>query len=217
MPTGYTESVQDGTVTDFADFALQCARAFGACISMRDDPMDAPVPDEFTASDYNGRALVEAQADLAKLAAMSPTDRQAAADLANAEAAKTWDDHEEEKARQNLRYEAMLEKVHQWAPPTDEHTGLKKFMIEQLTHSIDFDCGPPYSKRPTPKTVDDWYSEALADAHRTVAYHAKTQAEEIERARKRTQWIRDLRASLLPSKSEAARRRWRYSIEPIPI
>jgi len=32
MPTGYTTGVQDGTVTEFKDFALLCARMMGEII-----------------------------------------------------------------------------------------------------------------------------------------------------------------------------------------
>src|SRR5262245_849411 len=43
MPNAYTAPVLDGTVTDFADFALRCARAFGATgVDMRDEPADVP-------------------------------------------------------------------------------------------------------------------------------------------------------------------------------
>lgn len=50
MPTGYTYPVCEGKITEFPDFALSCARAFGALISMREEPMDAPLPDEIAAS-----------------------------------------------------------------------------------------------------------------------------------------------------------------------
>ena len=43
MPTGYTAYVQDGVITEFADFAMKCARAFGALIDMRDESLDAEI------------------------------------------------------------------------------------------------------------------------------------------------------------------------------
>ena len=61
MPTGYTASVADGRVTEFAPFALQCARAMGALIMMRDEPHDAPIPERFEASDYYSKSLAEAR------------------------------------------------------------------------------------------------------------------------------------------------------------
>lgn len=203
MPTGYTADVQDGKITEFADFAMACARAFGACVTMRDDPSSASIPEQFAPSDYSAKALKKATADLAELEAMTPDDRQSAADMANAEAVKSWDDYEAKKAVRAARYEAMLVKVRDWTPPTSEHNGMKEFMVQQLTESIRFDCGEPYSKRPEPKSVDDWFATALAEANRSVSFYAKAQAEEIERARQRTKWVADLRASLLP-KNEAA-------------
>lgn len=47
MPTGYTADVQSGKVTDFAEYAMNCARAFGALVLMRDDPSDADIPERF--------------------------------------------------------------------------------------------------------------------------------------------------------------------------
>ena len=35
MPTGYTAAVCSGEITEIKDFALSCARAFGALITMR--------------------------------------------------------------------------------------------------------------------------------------------------------------------------------------
>jgi hypothetical protein len=40
MPTGYTAGVADGTITEFREYALLCARAFGACIMLRDEPVE---------------------------------------------------------------------------------------------------------------------------------------------------------------------------------
>ena len=46
MPTGYTADIQDGKITTLREYALSCARAFGALIMMRDDPHDAPIADD---------------------------------------------------------------------------------------------------------------------------------------------------------------------------
>ncbi len=40
MPSGYTENIYYGKKVAFKDFALGCARAFGACVMQRDDPAD---------------------------------------------------------------------------------------------------------------------------------------------------------------------------------
>lgn len=65
MPTGYTADVADGKITDFVEYALQCARAFGACIMLRDEPISSEIP-EFQPSDYNANALAEAEKTLSR-------------------------------------------------------------------------------------------------------------------------------------------------------
>jgi len=39
MPSGFTSDIYDGKKITFKDFTLKCARAFGACIHLRDDPI----------------------------------------------------------------------------------------------------------------------------------------------------------------------------------
>ena len=48
MPTGYTSKIYEGkeNVTG-KSFIMDCARGFGACISMRDESSDTPIPEEF--------------------------------------------------------------------------------------------------------------------------------------------------------------------------
>lgn len=204
MPTGYTAAVADGEIEDFADFAMQCARAFGACITMRDDPSDTPIPDEFTPSDYNAKALLDAQSELRRLEKMTEEEKVAASAADFKARLQSWQDHEDDKSLRKQRYEAMLAKVLEWVPPTDEHIDMKAFMVSQLEDSIKHDCGPSYSKKPLHLTPDDWFADALARANREVAYHAKAQAEEIERARNRTRWISALRSSLKPMPAKVA-------------
>lgn len=197
MPTGYTHNVQDGSLTEFRDFALQCARAFGACITLRDEPAGAPIPDEFQPSDYHEKALASAKAELARLEALSDRDVARAADADYEAAAEGWKKRRAEKITQLQRYEAMLAKAEAWIPPTPDHQGLKDFMCEQLRQSIDFDCGGgSWDKLPTRQTEAAWRFNAIETATRSIAHHTKEHAKEVERCRGRTEWVRALRASV---------------------
>lgn len=196
MPTGYTADVQDGKVTEFKDFALQCARAFGALITMRDSPKDAPLPDMIEPStSYHDSALATATARLAKLRAMTPAQIEKAAQRAWDKQLAAHNEYEAEKKLRRGRYEAMLEKVRAWTPPTHEHVGLKTFMKDQLAESIKFDCSraAPIPEQPSSA---DWLSTERAAALRDIEYHTKAKAEEIERATGRTDWLQQLRKSL---------------------
>lgn len=200
MPTGYTHNVGEGKLTEFPAFAMQCARAFGAMISMRDDPADAPIPDSFEASDYYGDRIVERQAELDRLRTMSPAEIAAAAAEALEDARATHEGYIAERRQTRARYEAMLAKVLEWEPPTPDHIGLKDFMSDQLRQSIDFDCSEKYLTPPHPAeyTPAKWHERAAAEAARSLAYSISSQADERRRAEERTAWVKALRASLAP-------------------
>jgi len=196
MPTGYTADIKDGI--SFETFALNCARAFGACVTLRDEPGGGEnIPDEFAPSDYHVKAVQKAHDELATLLAMPEQEQERAA-------AKSWDDAEtsrimrlEDKRKQREAYEAMLAKVNAWTPPTLEHVGLHEFMLSQIAQSIDFDCGGDYDKEPTPRmTGDQWASERAARLNRDIGYHEKEHAAEVQRAESRTAWVKALRSAL---------------------
>jgi hypothetical protein len=199
MPTGYTADVQSGKVTEFPEFAMQCARAFGALISMRDEPASAPIPDEFKPSDYNAEALKKAEAELARLLGMSLAEVNAAAQSAYEQAVEAWERRDRLRTEHRARYNAMLQKARAWTPPTIEHEELKKFMIEQLTESIHFDTVSKHDAKPEKQEPGDWYRWIVEQARRNVDYRAKAHREEVQRARERTEWVRALRDSLKQS------------------
>lgn len=132
MPTGYTANVCDGKVTEFSDFAMQCARAFGALITMRDDPSDAPIPEEFKPSTYSADRYSEAKEKLRELRALTPEQVEVRALCAYEEAVARVKQRNDADFRQNDRIDAMLAKVAAWTPPTSDHVEMKNFMAEQL-------------------------------------------------------------------------------------
>lgn len=202
MPTGYTADVQGGKVTDFSAFAMQCARAFGALIMMRDDPADAPIKD-FEPSMYNLEAKRKAEAELMALRSMTVEEIRAAYRAEQDKATRYRDEYLQRKETERVRYEAMLAKVRAWEPPTAEHVGLKTFMVEQLVESIKFDCGGDWTPEIPYDGPDKWWQEQVSSAERAIARHAAEHEKEIERTEGRNRWVRELRASLPLSESPA--------------
>ena len=198
MPTGYTAGVKDGEVMEFRDYALQCARAFGALVMMRDDPADAPIPDEFKASDHHDKRLAEAQVELTKLRTLTDSQAATLAKAANKMAVAEWREREARRTAERARYEAMLAKVEAWEPPTGEHVELKKFMADQLRQSIDWDCGKA-DEKPAAMTGAEWLAAQIKSAEWDVEYYTRHAAEEKQRAADRTAWVRALKDSLDPS------------------
>lgn len=195
MPTGYTAALGDGRITEFRDFAMQCARAFGALITMRDDAFDAPIPDVIEPSNYSRDAAKRAEDELNAFMAMSDEEVAAAADAAYAKAVKYDADFHAKQNAENACYEAMRQKVWAWTPPTDDHKELKSFMLQQIEISISNfkGSGAPDRNDYAPET---WKAAHRAELLRSLTYHQKEYAKELERVADRTEWIRALRASL---------------------
>jgi hypothetical protein len=196
MPTWYTADIKDGI--EFKTYAMNCARAFGACVELRDEPGGGDrIPDAFEPSGYHLKAVEKAHGELAALEAMTPAELERAA-------ARAWDDAETSRLmrlegyrKQRKAYEAMLAKVNAWAPPTPDHAGLHEFMRTQIEQSIDFDCNESYCSEPTVRlTGESWAAAERARCLRDVQHHEKEHAGEVSRAATRTEWVRALRAAL---------------------
>jgi len=201
MPTGYTASVGDGEVTEFRDFALTCARNFGACFHQRDDNQkDLPKLQEV--SDYHLTAKNEYVLYLKNLKRLS--------DKSYIERYKVKFFNDQLHVRENiqdkintkLNYEKMLEAVKNWTPPTPDHDNMKNFMISQLTESIDWDCDLDYYNRELerqPLSDEDILiakAEEIERLERDIEYHTNKYKEEVERINKSNEWILELYKSL---------------------
>ncbi len=204
MPTGYTAPVQDGIT--FEQFVLRSARAMGALIMLRDEPMDAPIPDRFEPSDYHSKALKKAEERLAWLIQMPSAE-------AEREAKKQFEEKQEFTARMIkqsneilAKYDAMLEQVRAWTPPTPDHEGLKEFMVRQLVESIDFDCDTRYweNEAPVLLSAEAWKQGQIQSEERSVVYHREEYCKEVERTEARNDWLRALRESLTAGQKAAA-------------
>jgi hypothetical protein len=195
MPTGYTAKLQERDLT-FPEFAMICVRAMGVCVTMREEGDNVQIPEEFTPSDHHKKALEKAQEDLSALEVMNLDD---AKKIAHAEyLTKKKNEREFHKKREitYARYQLMLSKVQKWNPPTPEHGGFKKFMIDQLTESIKFDCEGFTREEYTEKTPAIWISTERCRLLKDIAYHAKEYQEELKRVAGRNLWLKQFRDSL---------------------
>jgi len=202
MPTGYTAKVATGEISDFESFAWLCARAFGACISLRDDPMTTTRPGVFVARDYHRKALSEARSELARLVALTDDDWCAEHDAAQKKVIYDRESENAKRLEQKGRYETMLNAVIAWEPPTEDHVEMKSFMEKQLRESIDFDCAPVDKYYPDLPPVDQWKLERIESARRNIEYHEKEDAKEHERIRGRNAWIEALAESLVVERDQ---------------
>lgn len=177
MASGYTYGVKDGTVTSFRDFAQTCARAFGANILMRDEPLGASIR-EYEPNTYHRDELERAKARLYDAERMTLEEAGHLAAAAQNKALKALAESREAWALELVRYNQMLAAARAWEPPTPDHEGLKRFMIEQLEESIRRDCSDPAScYNTTLQSAADFKREAIESARSNIdhAYRVDNQ------------------------------------------
>lgn len=197
MPTGYTCIITEKSDTTFETFALRCARAFGVCVEMREESLDTPPPMAVQMDGYLIASLREAEANMRELEIMTPAEAARRADAEYESAVASWTESKVRVARKRALYDAMLKQAIAWEPPTKDHEGLKKFMVEQIQGDIQIECGDPSSYTPTVQTGAEWLAYRREYAARTLKNRRDDYACAEKHMREGTEWLRALRASLV--------------------
>lgn len=196
MPTGYTAPIYEGKEITFEQFMLRCARNFGALINMREESLDTPIPDEFQPSDYYKKRIEELQNKLTSFVRPTREDLESKYQSAYDKAKAEYDEREVRRKAMRNRYADILEKVKNWQPPTDEHKNLKEFAISQLEGSMDYDC---HYHEFTFTDKESWIEREMNDDEHIINilnYYKEEYAKEVKACKERTEWVRQLKASL---------------------
>lgn len=198
MPSAYTAILGETEDMKLKDFAMLCARSFGACIEMRDLPLSEPIPEKFEPSPFYKDRLDKAKKEYADFIVLSDSEKYAFLERTFEEALeKSKKDYEESSNQKDVlrrRYNAMLLKVVDWTPPTSEHMSLQKFMIKHIHDSLDWDCKEYIPLLPK---KDEWcdierYTNSLK---REVEYYQESYDKEQARYASMNKWMDDLRNS----------------------
>ncbi|KQU96468.1 hypothetical protein ASC68_13905 [Devosia sp. Root105] len=169
----------------------------GALIMMRDEPMDAPLPERFEPSEYSRKELDKAIERLKELKAMSPEQLAAGAAAWNAENDTFKLKQVRENQERRERYDRLIAEAEAWQGAPE---GLKGFMLDQLRQSRDFDTSDEPLKHCEPtRSPVEWWAEECRKAAWNVEYHSKQDADERRRTDERNAWLAQLRASLPPA------------------
>lgn len=188
MPTGYTEKIYNGETT-FEEYAWRCARAFGALAHLRDSCLDSKIPlDGGQDMSFYRKSVVQRRAEMEALAAMSAEQAAERAAESNKKAVDTWNAMVKNATEIGERYQAMLDKVQAWTPPTEEHVKLKELMISQIKESIEWDCHHP-GAYPLPVTGPEWHMHAMRNALASLRYEEESLARVEAAHKERVEWI----------------------------
>ncbi len=199
MPTGYTAKLMENGQS-FNDFIMNCARAMGACITMRDDSSDAEIPNEFKPSKYAAKSVKKDQKKLDALLAIKDKGKVAyALNVLNGKI-DHYEKYKKSHAEEDARLESMQRQVTAWRPPSDDHDGLKDFMLQQISVSknnsngfADGEIAKIEARKADPL---GYFEELIITARSDMRRSKEYLAEDVERCKSRTEWIQQLRKSL---------------------
>jgi hypothetical protein len=193
MPTGYTAPIHDGENITFKQFALRCARAFGAAIHQRDDSLEMKIQERTVDSYYFNRVDTTAE-DLARLRSRTDEEWQEAFEE-EVRSIREYNEKIKDKGRAlEARYRDMIAKAENWTPPTDAHVGLKEFMLEQLNSSLNFDIMK--YEQPVPTDVDSYKNRKIEGALSAYNHALKSLEMQKKSVAESNKWIRALKESL---------------------
>lgn len=195
MPTGYTAGVQEGTVTEFKDFATTVSRAFGARIMERDNSWDAPYEPR-QLEGYYVESFSKAVDKLNELVKVMPEEWADRFEASQQETDKSVEDQNAKRVAEKERYEAMLNKVQLWKPPTDEHVKFKEFMVKQLEESIEFDCKEYTPWEPAEKTVNEYRAAEIASARKNIESYSEQINKQADTVIGNNEWMYQLFRSI---------------------
>jgi hypothetical protein len=194
MSTGYTAIIEDKEDCTFIDYALRCARAFGACVDQRDDSLSAP-PMPRQPNQYYVECVADAEVDLHKFE--SATSEEIERDfVTERESAKQHNEQSRvEHQHKQEAYARIRADVIKWVPPTPDHHGLKKFMLEQIDICYEPDK-KPYCTKPDRISIRRWHLNRINYAKETLERCREDVKKDVERCEESRKWLTALIASL---------------------
>lgn len=196
MPTGYTAKLMSEGQT-FKEFILGCARAMGACITMREDGPEVEIPKQFVPSEYHTEALASAKKKLAKLKGMNLHEKITFGTKVKETRLTEYRRYDANNKEENQRLCDMEKLVLRWCPPTSDHVGFKTFMLEQINISKNStDYYPDKIKKLAKKSPLRFWEDAVEHEEWNITNSTKELAEERERVNGRNDWINALRESI---------------------
>ena len=199
MPTAYTDGVASGEITSFKEYGMLCARAFGACVTMRDEPLSSDIP-EFKPNRYNASKIKELEEEISELLSMTEEEKKVAFESHKSELIKMFEEKIAEKLEMEQRYKKMLSKAEKFVPPSPDHVEYKKFIINQLKDSIGWDCDTSFYcneiKNLNSLSAQEWFDEELKDKKESLNFHQQEMQEEYSRVESRNNWVSKLKEAL---------------------
>lgn len=200
MPTGYTNSLDETPEMTTQQWIMEhLARAFGVCVTLRDDSFD--LSEEEILRRLSNDSSVEHHQEALKKANQ---ESKAVSNRTTEAWKKLWKQSEAEKTESNnnsiakaesirLRHNAVksdLQKIFVSSKVSETTKNIAKYGIDQLNTVHDYDC-KPYVSEPT--SFEVFVQQQRANNLRDISYHTKELEKAKDRVKERVETYKRLR------------------------
>lgn len=196
MPTSYTAKIIEGEVKDFKSFAKLCMRNFGACMHMRDYPLEEAYFKSEPSDYYLGRIEEEKR----KIEAFRNLTDQEIIDEKIDSIKNSIKRHKKkiiELGKLRDKLETFREEIISWTPPGEDYLEIKKFMLDQIETTIRHDCDIDYHSYqlsqldPDPKKINpsEIRESYIKDSETSISLYLKRHADDIQLCEDKHQWV----------------------------
>lgn len=204
MPTGYTAFIEDGDITTGREFLLLCSRNFGVAIDVRDEPLSVPTPTKFEPNAYYKNSYEDSLKKLKNAKTLTFDEAKRQRQLEHDEKVRRARETVSKMAELNKRYQKVRNEVESWVPPTDDHSGIKRFALEQIDMCVNQnkDMFEYYQKilnvpfDDSDVAVRAYMRENIASCKDAVRWARENYEKEIQRASEKTQFMQSFLSSL---------------------
>ena len=194
MPTGYTSFIEEGI--SFRDFTMKCSRNSDHLIKMRDELLTADIPDKFEPSEYHTKKIGEITEEIVQVNKLTLQDANKKAKQEYDDAVKYRKESAQTKRKLLEKYSDMLHQSKNWTPPTEDHQGLKDFMVSHIEGSIKLDCDFDYPEPKKRMSAENWLEDKKQRLRKDLSYHIKEHTKEVDRTNSSNKWLQQLRESI---------------------
>lgn len=206
MLTDYTAFIENGTITNGADFLKLCTRNFGIASDLMDEPLSVPTPTHFEVDLYYKQQYEKAVRGYNEI--QLRTSEEAKQDIIEVykRKAEFYRRYYKRCVENNKKYLKIKEEILKWIPPTADHEEIKKFALDQIDYCIVSDRDLQSYKRSadmdnaglfwTDEEVQNYLEENKQDFKDSVENAYKRWQEAIKDAEMKNLWMKQFLDSL---------------------
>lgn len=206
MLTDYTAFIENGTITNGADFLKLCTRNFGIASDIRDEPLPILPPIHFEVDPYYKQQYEKAVRGYNEI--QLRTSEEAKQDIIEdyKRKAESYRRYYKRCVENNKKYLKIKEEILKWIPPTTDHEEIKKFALDQINYCIVSDRDLQSYKRSadmdnaglfwTDEEVQNYLEENKQDFKDSVENAYKRWQEAIKDAEMKNLWMKQFLDSL---------------------